>query len=1070
MSRSRRHQVLALALSLVLNASISAIAPVALVRADTPCGDVLVIYARGSTYQPNGSDFQAFYGSDAHPTAGIVPHVNRNDVAINSYQLGDNGGYGGFRYDAVGDIATLASSVLPFLPGSAYANSVAQGVGELHAYLADRAAACPGEVYVLGGWSQGAQVVGTALEGLDRSVRDRIAYTALFGDPKLDTGNVRAPFGTTSFWSACTPATSSPPWKRWDDCAIAGGYLEARTPYVPDDMRLRVGSWCEEVHPLNLPGAGDGVCDGFTGDLIASTFGLLGQPHYHAAYLQPGGGMDQAAVEVAETLQVFLPAHAASFDTSRFALVGGPAGADLAIVFDTTGSMWNAIADAQAQATAVAQQWLTFFPGGRVALVDFKDQGDPYVARVDLGLTGNIGDFQNAVNQLTATGGGDTPEAQLSGVMAALDGLDWKAGATKAEIVITDAPGKDPEPVTGYTRDQVAQHAREIDPVAVYGVNVGTDQSATDFFGPLTAGTAGQVLVVQPGQTLGDALFAVLNIVHLKPVATLNDAYIGETGTAIHFSAEGSFDPDGELVSYEWDFDNDGTVDATTTDPFVDHLYPGDFNGVASVRVVSSDGGSAIATATVRVMTEASLAALMPAAPTSAAASATGPSQVTLTWTPAASDRAVAYLVTLADGTPLAGVLAADPHSVVVDGVDLGSPVSFRVVAQNDYGNSAAAETAPVGGAGWGPSVRVNDVAGSAISSAPSVALGPDGAGYAVWPDSRGTSQDVYSSRRDQASGAWSANVRVNDDTGTARQSSPRIAVDGSGNAYGVWDDTRNGATNSDIYFSKRPSGSGIWGANLKVNDDTQTALQIAPSIGVTSSGVATSIWIDLRKNKRNLCSSTLPAGGSAWAANLQITGNQTSNKASPDLAVGADGTAYAAWADDRNGNNDIYFSKLTPGGVWSANVKVSDDPDSARQEQPSVAVDAAGNVLVIWVDYRSGDYNSGLAEVRASRLAAGTSTWSASVAVADATSKPLRTDLAIRPDGRALAVWEDAATGQYEIRSSERDPSSGSWTAPVAASEVPGSDLDPQVAYSTSQALLVYQNGSDIYARRSAN
>ena len=53
------------------------------------------------------------------------------------------------------DIATLASSVYPFLPGSAYDTSVAQGVGELHAYLTDRAAACPGEVYVLGGGRRG---------------------------------------------------------------------------------------------------------------------------------------------------------------------------------------------------------------------------------------------------------------------------------------------------------------------------------------------------------------------------------------------------------------------------------------------------------------------------------------------------------------------------------------------------------------------------------------------------------------------------------------------------------------------------------------------------------------------------------------------------------------------------------------------------------------------------------------------------------------------------------------------------------------------------------------------------
>ena len=269
MSWSRRHQVLTLVLSLVLNAAILTIAPVPLVRADTPCGDVLVVYARGSTYVLNDSDFRAFYQDPNDPTVGVVARVNCAAVVINSYQLGSNGGYGGFRYDAVGDIATLAQSAIPFLPGSAYDNSVAQGVGELRAYVTDRAAACPGEVYVLGGWSQGAQVVGNALPGLARDVRDRIAYTGLFGDPKLDTGNARGPFGEVNFPTSCTPVNSSPPWKRWADCALPGGYLTARSPYVPDDLRLRVGSWCEATHPFGInAGWGDGVCDGYTSDLL----------------------------------------------------------------------------------------------------------------------------------------------------------------------------------------------------------------------------------------------------------------------------------------------------------------------------------------------------------------------------------------------------------------------------------------------------------------------------------------------------------------------------------------------------------------------------------------------------------------------------------------------------------------------------------------------------------------------------------------------------------------------------------------------------------------------------------
>ena len=64
---------------------------------------------------------------------------------------------------------------------------------------------------------------------------------------------------------------------------------------------------------------------------------------------------------------------------------------------------------------------------------------------------------------------------------------------------------------------------------------------------------------------------------------------------------------------------------------------------------------------------------------------------------------------------------------------------------------------------------------------------------------------------------------------------------------------------------------------------------------------------------------------------------------------VGTDGTSYAVWQDSRNGNADIYFSKLTSGGSgWSANVKVSDDPGTAAQTAPRIGIDSAGTLTVI--------------------------------------------------------------------------------------------------------------------------
>ena len=75
-----------------------------------------------------------------------------------------------------------------------------------------------------------------------------------------------------------------------------------------------------------------------------------------------------------------------------------------------------------------------------------------------------------------------------------------------------------------------------------------------------------------------------------------------------------------------------------------------------------------------------------------------------------------------------------------------------------------------------------------------------------------------------------------------------------------------------------------------------------------------------------------------------------------PSLAVGADGTLYAAWADTRNGNYDIYFARSTDGGAtWSANIRVEDSP-SGDQSSPSLAVGADGTLYAAWGDSRNGN------------------------------------------------------------------------------------------------------------------
>ncbi len=370
---------------------------------------------------------------------------------------------------------------------------------------------------------------------------------------------------------------------------------------------------------------------------------------------------------------------------------------------------------------------------------------------------------------------------------------------------------------------------------------------------------------------------------------------------------------------------------------------------------------------------------------------------------------------------------------------------------------------------GWQASVQVNDVS-AGQQDRPDIAIGADSAAYLIWDDYRsGTNFDIYFSLRDPLTGTWSANERVSDDTTGRTQWNAAIAIDSSGVAYAVWQDQRDGKRTPDtnIYFAKR--GAGGWSANVRVNDDTRAAaLQSTPRIAVTSGGDAFAVWEDHRSNAWNVYSSRLSAGGIAWAANVRLTDNGTSRKFTPDVAVGADGTAYAVWEDDRAGNSDVWFAKLSPGASgWTANERISDDPGTAAQYAPRIDIAANGDLFVVWLDDRVPS-----TEVRMARLRAASASWEASRVVSDAQAVPVSLAAAVASDGSAFAVWQDARGTSYDVWGAEYDVASDTWLAPTLISDDPATtaQMRPTVARTSSQVVAAWRDdrvsGGDIRAR----
>ena len=86
------------------------------------------------------------------------------------------------------------------------------------------------------------------------------------------------------------------------------------------------------------------------------------------------------------------------------------------------------------------------------------------------------------------------------------------------------------------------------------------------------------------------------------PVADAGGPYESSEGTPVLLDASGSYDPEGDVLSYRWDLNGDGAWDtAWTDDPTLSHLWCDDYSGTVSVQVRDQTGLTDVACTTLQV-------------------------------------------------------------------------------------------------------------------------------------------------------------------------------------------------------------------------------------------------------------------------------------------------------------------------------------------------------------------------------------------------------------------------------------------------------------------------------------
>lgn len=188
--------------------------------------------------------------------------------------------------------------------------------------------------------------------------------------------------------------------------------------------------------------------------------------------------------------------------------------------------------------------------------------------------------------------------------------------------------------------------------------------------------------------------------------------------------------------------------------------------------------------------------------------------------------------------------------------------------------------------------------------------------------------------------------VQITDAPGDSIQ--PVMVWTGSG--YGiVWADRRT--PNFQIFFARLDAFGEKLGSDVQLSDSTGSGM--APSLTWTGSEFAVA-WLDTRDGNNEIYFSRLDANGTPLADQVRLTSDQDS-QFEPHIVW--NGSAFGvAWSMDSGSTSDreIYFALADlDGNIQGAPVRVTDAPELSAE----VSIQWTGTEYALaWRDYRSGE------------------------------------------------------------------------------------------------------------------
>jgi len=267
----------------------------------------------------------------------------------------------------------------------------------------------------------------------------------------------------------------------------------------------------------------------------------------------------------------------------------------------------------------------------------------------------------------------------------------------------------------------------------------------------------------------------------------------------------------------------------------------------------------------------------------------------------------------------------------------------------------------------------------------------------------------------------------INTDATAYDQDNPSMAICPDGSYIFTWRDKRQN-DNPRIYAQKYDANRiKQWNPDLAL---TTANNQNNPDVAVDKDCYIYVVWNDDRNGNQDIYFSKINSSGNQeWGEGKKVdTQAESADQTIPQIIINASSTfEYIIWQDSRNDVNDIYAQKFTPAGngVWASEKRINTDATTATQGMPKIQIDTMiiegnENLYFAWYDNRNS--NNDIFSQKYNQD--GNNVWANDTRInTDATTtEQMNPDFVISNDNYLYYTWQDARFGNYDIFSQKYD------------------------------------------------